>query len=142
MYFGIEGVEGPDHLHLQPVVCQGDAPVFGLHHVDTHNQGVGGGQLEAANQLQKDRRRRQSAEHLVEKAHLEITGRRGFVCAAMLQFAAPAFGFIELRAHCGQILGQACVEQLLPQVGEICVHVNRPQVFGREPRPAGSWGYA
>ena len=54
----------------------------------------------------------------------------------MLQFAALALSFIELRAHGGQIFCQACVEQLLAQVGKICVHVNRPQVLGqRQGRP-------
>ena len=42
VHLGVKQMERMDHLHLQPIVGHGDAPVFGLHHVDANNQRVGG----------------------------------------------------------------------------------------------------
>ena len=49
----------------------------------------------------------------------------------MLQLAAVALAFCELGLHRGQVFLQACVEQLLSQVGEIGLRVDRPQVLGQ-----------
>ena len=92
-----------DHLHLHPVVAHGNAPIFRLHHIDAHDQRVGGSELEAADQLHEDVLGRQGAQHLVEEADLEIAGRRCSTCAAMLQLAAAALAFIELGALLGQV---------------------------------------
>ncbi len=105
VHLGVEGVERTDHLHLLTVVGHGDAPVLRLHHIDPHDEWVGGGELESADQLDKDHLRRQGAQHLVEEAHLEIAGRRSSACAAMFQLAAAALAFIELRTLLGQVLG-------------------------------------
>ena len=72
----IEGVERVDHPHLHLIVGHGDATIFRLHHVDAHDQRIGGGELEATDQLHEDVLRRQGAQHLVEEADLEIAGRR------------------------------------------------------------------
>ena len=90
-------------LHLHLIVGHGDAPIFRLHHIDAHDQRIGGGQLEATDQLHKNILRRQGAQHLVKEADLEIAGRRCSICAAMLQLAAAALAFIELRTLRGQV---------------------------------------
>ena len=74
---------------------------------------------------------RQGTQHLVKEANLEIAGRRCSVCATMLQLAAAALAFIELRTLRGQKFRQARIEQLLAQVGEVCLHVDWPQALGQ-----------
>ncbi len=120
-----------DHLHLHLIVGHGNAPIFRLHHVDAHDQRIGGGQLEAADQLHEDVLWRQGAQHLVEEADLEIAGWRCSTCAAMLQFAAAALAFIELGTLLRQEFRQARVEQLLAQVCEVRLQVDWPQVLGQ-----------
>ncbi len=92
-----------DHAHLHLIVGHGNASIFRLDHIDAHDERIGGGQLEAADQLHEDLLRRQGTQHLVKKADLEIAGRRGSSCATMLQLAAAAFAFIELRTLRGQV---------------------------------------
>jgi hypothetical protein len=124
-------MERVDHLHLQAIVVHGHAPVFRLHHIDAHDEWINGSQFEGADQLHEDRLRRQSAQHLIEKANLEIAGRRCSIRPAMLPLTPAALTFIELCPLIGQVFRQPGIEQLLPQAGKVGLHLDGPKVPGQ-----------
>jgi hypothetical protein len=50
---------------------------------------------------------------------------------SLLKLAAALFALFKRCAHRGQVVAQACVEQLLSQVGEISLHVNGSRAPGQ-----------
>lgn len=119
---GIELAQGRDHLHVQLVVGHRVLGILRLNEVEAEIMRVrrgeiGGGYLEAENDLGEDGCRWHIAQHLIEIAHLDGAGGCRMRGLAMLQLAALLLKAIHLVADSEGLLAEAAIEQLLAPCG-------------------------